>query len=136
MAISFQPKLGANYRIKFHAPAILGTGMENAKITGVVSYEEAQRTLDVRGLHYGALPSLPAGTPGNPADLVYVKATSSAGIQTVFAIDWLASAPEELSSGTASVTITNVSVADLRIIREVLIQAGYPNLTVSMAGKS
>jgi hypothetical protein len=99
--------IGTAYQFSFRAPAILGTGLENATVQALLDYESAQRLEDVDGIHASVLPLLPTGTPADPAKLIYVKLKIGEGQPRVIALDWIAQQPVEISSQSVIVTVAN-----------------------------
>ena len=126
MSVSkYDVQINQAYNFTLLAPQILGTGYSNATLKAVLPYSLANTVMSVAALHAAALPSLPAGTPSDPSQLVYYMLVTSTGAEVVVAEDWLASAPVLLTTTTLTVRISNVSPSDQARISAILNANNY-----------
>lgn len=117
------------YNVNFRAPAILGAGLNNAIVQAKLDYETAQMLEDVTGIHASVLPLLPAGTPADASQLVYVKFKVGTNQSRIVAMDWISSISAPLSSQSVTVVVANCSPANRSVLANALIQNGFTEFT-------
>jgi len=120
------------YNFEMRAPAILGISYNNAIVKGIVDYDTAKTIQDVTPLHAAAYPFLESGTPRNVEELTFIKIKTMSGEMRVIAMEWLAAAPVLVTSNNARFTIQSVSVEDIQVIKEILIQNGFNKFEVEV----
>lgn len=113
------------YNFVLRAPALLGTGYQNAVVMAIMDYDSAKVIQDVIPLHRAAYPYLETGTPRDPKDLLYIKLKTVSGEIRIVAMDWLAGEPVVVTTQTLKITLANVAVSDIAILKQVLIQNGF-----------
>lgn len=123
--MNYNLQLGNAYNFELLAPAILENGYKNAIVVAIFDFQTAIAFEDVVPKHAAAYPSLPAGTPINPRDLVYFKIKTSTGETRVLAFDWLANEPTLVRNIKAVVTIPNIDLSKLPVLRACLEQNGF-----------
>jgi hypothetical protein len=125
-------EIGKSYNFTLHAPGVLGTGVSNAKVLGIMDYDSAKAVQDITPLHIQALPDLPTGTPRNARDLIYYKIRTTLNEIRVVASEWISSTPVLVTSQSARITVTQISSSDVAIIRDILTINGFPNITIEL----
>lgn len=120
------------YNFIMKAPAILGVSFDNAIVMAIMDYDSAKAIQDVVPLHRAAYPYLEMGTPRDAKDLTYIKLKTNSGEIRVIAMEWLAGEPEQVTSQTLRLTLTEVSMTDLSILKEILIQNGFTRFEVEV----
>jgi hypothetical protein len=124
--------IGKSYDFTLYASGVLGTGYSNAKVLGIMDYGSAKVVQDITPLHIQAYPDLPTGTPRDASKLIYVKISTLQGETRVIAMDWISSAPVEVTTQTIVVTISQVSSSDVAVIRNLLTVNGFPNIEIDV----
>lgn len=125
-------EIGKSYNFTLYASGVLGTGYQNAKVLGVMDYNSAKLVQDITPLHIQAYPDLPNATLRDASKLIYVKISTILGEIRVIAMDWISSVPVEVTTQSAVVTISQISSADVSVIRNLLVVNGYPNIEIEL----
>lgn len=128
--MKYDLQIGTVYNLSLLAPSVLGVEYKNATLIGLLDFQSAMLVMDVATLHANIYSSLPANTPSSPTDLIYLKIKSSTGEYRVVAEDWLSAIPEVVSSKTVQVTIKDMNLTDMGILRELLLKNGFPNFSI------
>jgi hypothetical protein len=129
--MSYDLQIGNIYDFQFLAPALLGTGLTNAKVLGLLDYSSAASIQDVVPVHASIYSLLPAGTPVKAQDLIYVKVKTSLGLIRVIAMNWIASQPTLVVKTTVTVVVSNINMSQLAALRQALIQNGFTSIVIS-----
>lgn len=124
-------EIGTIYNFSMLAPTILGIKYENAKLVGILDFSSAMMVEDVSTLHSNIYNTLPSNTPRDAKDLIYLKIKTSTGEFRVFAIDWLNGEPTVVESKTVQVTIDNVDLSQISILRAALVKNGFEQFTIN-----
>ena len=133
MVPDIQFKLRGVYNFDVYPSALLGTSYSNVTILAVMDPTSAAKEIDIQALHVQAYPTLPAGTPNDPAGYDYVKILLTSGRETILGIAWInASTVNQVLSNVITATIANVSAADIPRIMNALVQNGYNNVKLSV----
>lgn len=117
--------INSTYTFRLYANAILGSGYSKAKVLAILDYSTAMQLQDVQAVHAQVLPLLPSGTPIDPAKLIYLKIRTSSDAVVVLALDWISSQPVLDDATEVTVTISNISTADLPRISAALKANGF-----------
>lgn len=117
--------INSTYTFRLYANAILGSGYSKAKVLAILDYSTAMQLQDVQALHAQVLPLLPSGTPSDPSKLIYLKIRTSSNAIVVLALDWISSQPVLDDATEVTVTISNISTADLPRISAALKANGF-----------
>jgi hypothetical protein len=88
----------------------------------------------VTPIHVQVYSQLGSGVPRAASDLTYVKIRTSTGEIRVLAMDWIAAQPTLVVSTTANVIVGDINLSDLDKLRQVLLQNGFTNITISTIG--
>lgn len=126
-------ELKQTYSFQVHPAALLGNGFQNATVMAILDQESANQLIDTQAMHVQVYPTLPEGTPNNPAEYNYVKLRLANGTTTVLGIPWIKE--NTLVKQTSSVikaTIAGVTAADLPRVRAALLQNGFQNIELSL----
>lgn len=132
--INFKP--GSMYSFNVWPVAILGTSFANVTVLSTMTEEAARRRGEgTAEKHAQIYPLIPADKrpPDDPASYMYVEVKTLTGEITIIgmaAID--ASSVVLIDSQTAIVTIGDVTSADVLIIRNILAQANYRNIEITL----
>lgn len=132
MALLYQLEIQGIYNFTMRAGAILGYTFKNATVKGILDFDSANVIEDVTPIHASVYSELPSGTPKNARDLVYVKVVTSTGETRVWALNWIASQPELVTSSTLQVIISNAVISDIERLRQVLKTNGWNQIEISV----
>lgn len=124
------------YNFQLKAPGILGTGYENAEVCGIVDLATARTIQDVVALHKASYPFLGVGVSRNAQDLIYVKIKTSSGEYRAIATAWMSAAPVLVTSKTIQITISECSLEDQALLRNLLQQAGFVSFEMGVVDDS
>ena len=132
MSTNFQ--LGSVYSFDMWPVALLGANFKNATVTGILDEKSARRFISTRELHANIFPTLPVGTPNNPAAYNYLQITTQQGVDTVIGIAWIKDASVQLIlSTTYKVLVGDITASDLPRLRNALLQSGFNNISIDLA---
>ena len=125
-------QIGTSYNFNTLAPAILGATFQNAKLLSIMDFNTATKFTNVSQQAQIVYPVLPAGTPVNPSSYVYLLFQTSTGATVVLANVWINESTVVVSTtATITVVLTNVTTADVSVIRNMLLNAGYTSLQIT-----
>lgn len=128
-------ELRQSYSFQLYPAALLGNDYENVTVMAILDFETANLSgLDAQARHVQVYPSLPAGTPNDPAQYSYVKLRRPNGSITILGLPWIK--PEtvtQVTSSTITVKISGVAAADLARVRACLVQNGFGNIALSIS---
>lgn len=133
MSLLYDLEIGSSYDITMLAPAILGTMYKGATVKSILDYSDAVAVEDVTAIHASVLSLLPAGTPSNPANLIFVKIVTSTGQVKALALNWIAQQPTLVSSTTVTVTVSNINQSQIPALAAALTDNGFTSFTISNA---
>lgn len=77
------------YTFSTQSPAILGATIKNAKLLYSCGFEYAMKVENVAVKYAAVYPSLPAGTPQNPAGVVFYRFKAENGDEIFIAEPWI-----------------------------------------------
>jgi hypothetical protein len=124
-------KIKQAYNFVLKMPAILGLGYPNATVMAIMDFDTAIRQQgDLVATHTQVYPVLGVNVSISARDLTYIRLKTSAGEYRVVAMEWIASEPELVTSQTIRVMISEVSIQDMQLIKEVLISNGFNSFTM------
>jgi len=124
-------QIGTSYNFLTLAPAILGTQFNNATLLSIMNHDTAMKFANIDQQAQIVYPALPAGTPNNPQSYVYLLFQTSAGTNVVLANVWInESSITVATTATITVTVTKVTTADVTVIRNILLNAGYNSIQI------
>lgn len=123
---------GTTCSFEVYAPAILGNNYKNVKILGVLTATlAAQLRPSIFEEHAQIFPYLPPGSPKKATGYDYIQIETQAGITTILGQAWIDPASIEVSrAGKLEIQINAVGAPDQVKVRNLLLQAGYNDLTV------
>lgn len=129
--MSYNFQLNKIYTFDTNAPAILGSRVENAKLTGILDYETARRYDEVHLKYRNIYPLLPTGTPDQPETCIYYKFKAENGSVLIMADQWInESSIEEISAVMANIVVSDIAMEDISRIRDALLALGYNNINI------
>lgn len=131
--MSYNLSLKGVYDFSMRAGPILGYTYKSAEVLGLLDYESAKALQDVAPLHAQVYSQLPAGTPKDPAALVWVKLRTSSGEVRVFAMDWIAEQPTLVTTKDVIVTIPQLNLSDLPRLRDLITANFGPGFEIAVA---
>lgn len=113
---------------------ILGNDFQNVTVLATLAYESALSLgRDIPALHANVFPTLPEGTPDDPAATDYVLLRTANGQTTVLGISWIKEETiTEMNSLAIQVLISGVSTQDVDRVRACLVQNGFNNLEIKV----
>jgi hypothetical protein len=124
-------QIGTAYNFNTLAPAILGATFNNAKLLSIMDFNTAMKFTNIAQQAQIVYPVLPAGTPTDPSSYVYLLFQTSTGATVVLANVWINESTIVVSTtATITVVVTNVTTADVSVIRNMLLNAGYTSLNI------
>ena len=132
MSLKYDLELQSVYNFSMKAGALLGYSYDNATVLALLDFASANAIQDVTPLHMAAYAELGAGVPRNPRDLIYVKIRTSTGVVRVIAMDWIATQPELVTSNTVRITVSEVNLSDIAVLREILLVNGFTKTTIEV----
>lgn len=118
------------YTFSTLAPSVLGATFSNVKVEGIVTYSEAIKNIPVDSMHANIYPLLPAGTPANYKDYIFVVIRSAANIKTTLAYPWIDEQSVRLVTKTSlQYNIVDAGEEDKVKIDKFLKSLGYTTFT-------
>ena len=120
-------KLGSTVSFEFHPAALLGTGLKNAKVLGILDADSARQVgIDPVAMHANVFPQLPAGTPNKYDGYYYLKVKTASGQVTAYGIPWIKDETfVEVEISSMRLTLENVAPADQSKVLEALAANGF-----------
>lgn len=133
--MSYAYQIKQAYSFQVYPSALLGTGFQNVTVLAVMDQETANRETDTQAQHVQVYPTLPAGTPNDPAQYNYLKVRMPNGSTTILGMAWIKEDTiVQVTTGTIVVKITSSSpAADLAKVRNALLQNGFTAIDLSIA---
>lgn len=128
-------KKGATVDFVVEAPEILTTGFVNVFINSELDMETAQQLgLDVMAKHQSLYPLFKdKGFADDPASYGYVRVTKENGVSTILGIPWIVEASIAVKQRSQiSVSIPDVGVNDIALVKAALESNGYKNAVVKL----
>ena len=124
--------VGKVYSFDTYAPDVLSTRIINAKCLAILNAQNAiANGLDVISFHERMRPHLPSGHNDDPLTMTYVKLLNSAGVETIFALDWInLTTLVETKANRIVITLDNVSIEDMEVLRKSITSRGYTNISM------
>lgn len=125
-------QIGTLYNFTTLAPSILGAQLQNAKLLSIMQYDMAKLFANIDQQAQIILPLLPSGTPTDPTSYTYLMFQSSTGENVLLANVWINEASIVVATPTTiQVVITGVTLSDVTVVRDILNQMGYTQLTIT-----
>lgn len=126
-------KIGVRYNLQFNGSPILGTGLKNAKMVGVVDYRVASNESNVTTTHVNMMPYLPTNISRDATSLSYLLFEMESGARAAFAYPWIVESSIEVAQNkTLTLTIPGAGADDAQNVKDVLSLAGYKNVSLSL----
>lgn len=127
--------VGKVYSFNTYAPEVLGLKVTNSRCLAVMNAQNAiSRGVDIVAMHARMRPHLPAGYNNDPYTMTYVEFENTSGLRTHMAMDWInMSTVEETDPNRIVATIDGVGPQDIDIIRGILVQQGYTNISLVLS---
>ena len=126
-------KIGVRYNLQFNGAPILGTGLKNATLVGIVDYRVASNESNVTTTHVNMIPYLASGVSHDATSLSYLLFETEAGNRSAYAYPWVVESSIEVAQNkTLSVTIPGASADDAARVKEILSLGGYKNISMSL----
>ena len=122
------------YSFNTLAPALLPSSFANVQVLAIVGFDVAIMisNQNITALAAAIYPVLPSGSVSDPTMYEYVVVQSANGSKTILALDWLdLNSVVMTSSITINARISNVTLADISVINQALLQMGYNNITLT-----
>jgi hypothetical protein len=133
--MSLNLQINKTYNFSLYAPSVLGASYRNAKLIGILDYTSALKLKNVEQLHRQVYPYLPTGVINNPKSYTYYHfryEQSGSYYDLVIANPWFVeSSVTEVNSLNLSISINNVSLDDVEVVRSQLRLLGY-NFTLDI----
>lgn len=124
--------IGKVYSFSTQAPMVLGSEITYAKLSSIVDADTARLFEPIDQIYAQILPSLPLGTPVDPAASVFYIFTARNGSRIVIADVWIAEPTLTLiESVSVTITLPSASLSDIEPIRQALIAANAPPFTIT-----
>lgn len=126
-------KIGVRYNLNFNGTPILGNGLKNALLVGIVDYRVASNESNVTTTHVSMIPYLPSGVTHDATALNYLIFETESGNRAAFAYPWIVESSIEVAQNkTLTITMAGASADDAAKIKEILSLGGYKNLSISV----
>lgn len=125
-------KLGTTYTFNTKSPVFLGARIERAKLKSIVDVDIARKFAPIDQLHAQVYPTLPVGTPNDPAATEYLIFEALNKSTLVLAKSWIEeSSVEEVNFVTITVTIPRANLSDIAIVRNALSAANIQDFAIT-----
>jgi hypothetical protein len=123
------------YSFEVSAPAVLGASrFENAKLTGIMAYEDAKLIANIDLIYRQVYPSLPQGTPDTPRLQKYYVFRTQLGEKLVLCEQWiLEDSVTEISLVNFTVQFTSQAVETIEQVRSLLVAAGFTSFNIQQS---
>lgn len=129
----FNFKINTHYTFQFFGPAILGVGLSNAKLIAVSDYAMASMVSNVTTQHASILAYLPAGSSRDVSSLSFLIFETETGVRVAYAYNWIMENTIAIAQDKkVTVVINGAGTDDLPRIKDVLVLAGYNNVSLSL----
>jgi len=129
--VAYNFELGKVYTFQTLAPAILGTSIKNATLTGILDYETARKYDEIDIKYRNIYPLLLTGTPDQVELCVYYKFRAENGSVVIVADQWIDVGSIELISNIQIViNVTDISLGDINRIRDSLLALGINSFNI------
>lgn len=123
-------QIGKFYNFSTTIPSEFGENLEKVKYCGATAYEIARTLANIDIIHRRVFHHLP-GLVDNPASYVYHVFEGANGSRAVMAAAWInMNSVTVVDTARISVTVEEIATADIDIIRQLLLNAGYPNIKI------
>jgi len=128
-------QLKSTVSFDLHAPQILGTRCENAKVLALLDADSARQYIDPIAMHAQVFPFLPDGTPDDFDGYNYLKLKLANGTTTAIGLAWIKDDSFVVASTQSmQFTIANVTPEGKNIIIAALSANGFRAVDVKMLG--
>ncbi len=126
-------KTGVSYNLQFLGTPILGAGLKNAKLVGIVDYRLASNDTNVTTLHARMIPYLPDVVSRDATALSYLLFETESGNRSAYAYPWIVESSIEVAQNkTLTITIPGSGADDAQEIKNILSLAGFKNISMSL----
>ena len=129
----FNFNIGSYYNMQFYGPAILGIGLTRAKLVAIVDFGMASMVSNVATQHASVLAYLPPGSARDVSTLSFLVFETDTGARAAYAYAWVNESTIAVAQDKkVTAVIAGVGADDLARIKEVLVLAGYQNVSMSL----
>jgi hypothetical protein len=126
-------KIGSRYSFDVYPSSVIGNNFKNVQVLALMDAPTAAQYADIMALHEAVKPSLPVGTVADPLKFTYARLRTSVGSYVVVAYEWINVATiAEVFSSRISIVVNNTSPSDPAKLRNLLINANYPDIEISV----
>lgn len=126
-----QFEIGKFYTFSSTVPSEFGESFEKVKYAGVVGYDIARTLANVDIIHRRVFHHLP-GLVDDASSYTYHVFEGANGSKAVLATAWInMNSIVEIDTARISVIVEKIATMDIDIIRQLLINAGYPNIKIT-----
>lgn len=123
--------IGKTVNFNTNAGAILGVGVRNAKVLGILDPGTAKAFEDIIAKHIQVYPYLPEGTPDSAYEYNYLKVIMADGQERVFGLPWIDETSIELVETTNLViTLKGRGQSDITLARQALLANGFDDFDI------
>lgn len=128
--MSYPFKLKTTYSFDLYPSALLGNGLQNVTVVGIVDRETAETISNITTKHPLVYPYLPEGTPNDPDVYTYLKIKTQNGEVTVVAVEWIREETiVELKHKHLVLDFPDFDPTKLALLRELLAENDMPGYT-------
>jgi hypothetical protein len=120
-----------------YAPAILGTGYEDAQVLAILDYDSANNYIDAAVLHASVYPALLAANVSVANDYTsypYLKIRTAGGQVTAVGLPWIIDSSYVVQeAATMTIVLQSVNPADQNNVKLALTAIGLSNFTITLS---
>lgn len=129
----FNFTIGTYYSLQFYGPAILGVGLTRAKLIAVADFTMAAQVSNVATQHVSVLGYLPSGASRDVSSLSFLIFETDSGARAAYAYPWIVESSITVAQEKKiTAVISGAGADDLARIKDVLVLAGYSNVSLSL----
>jgi len=124
--------LGVTYSFNTRSPVFLSARIERAKLKSIVDVDIARKFAPIDQMHAQVYPSLPPGTPNNPAATEYLVFEALNKSTIVFAKTWIEeSSLQVIEYVSIHVEIPRANITDVELVRRALSAANIKDFVIT-----
>lgn len=125
-------KLNSTVNFELYAPTILGNGLQNVKVLGIMDAETAALFgINPPLMHANVYAHLPPDTPNDFNGYPYLKVRLASGVTTAYGLAWIRdSSWQEVSVASLRLTIHGVQPEGRAIIKQALAANGFTAVNI------
>lgn len=121
-----QLSINSYYSFSTRAPGILGASFSNLKLASIMTFDLANKFINVMSMHANIYPVLPSGISDNPESYTYYLFKTESNGDMVLADVWIDSNTlDEKGSQSLVIEIPKVTNTDIIRINNTLNMMGY-----------